>query len=303
MYAKRRDGGRDPVQMTYESKEVDIPDDYLRTDPPDAQPITFSQIEFEKTTLPQYKGGQAFVLDHVLSPSECTKLIELAESSVLDKDRGPDGTAWNPAMVNVGGGFEVLVPEYRNSDRIIWDTQEIADRLWARIVRVPEIQESKVLSFRNGDLLGTRSKESKGKRTRWDFERANKRLRFLKYGPGQFFSPHCDSAYGELAEDSISVLRTHFTLHLYLNDSQQEVGNAADLLGGATSFLSGDEKNRIDIDPKAGRVLIFQHMRLYHSGDDVRKGIKYTVRTDLLYRMHEEEVESTQASDEEGTSN
>ena len=302
MYAKRTDGGRDPVLTNYESREVDIPEEYLTTDPPDAEPITFSQIEFENTELPQYKGAQAFVLDHVLSPSECAKLIELAESSVLDKDRGEGGTAWNPAMVNVGGGFEALVPDYRNSDRIIWDTQVIADRLWARIARVPGIHESKLGSFHNGDLLGTRLKESKGKRTRWDFERANKRLRFLKYGPGQFFSPHCDGSYAELAEDSRSVLRTHFTLHLYLNDSRQEVGGTAELVGGATSFLSSDEKRRIDIDPKAGRVLIFQHMRLYHSGDNVKEGIKYTVRTDLLYRMHEEKIEPADGKVEESAS-
>lgn len=277
-----------PVKTTYESKEVAIPEDYLRADPPDAAPLKYSKIDFEKTVLPQYKGAYAVVIDNVLSPSECATLIQLAEASVPDENRrgGDDGSsAWNPALVNVGGGYEVLLPEYRNSDRIIWDNQEIVDRLWARLERVPEIKEQ-LGSFSEGDILGTRRK---GTESIWDFHRVNKRMRFLRYGPGQFFRPHCDAAYSELDEDeNKSVLRTHFTLHLYLNDSQQEVGKGAELRGGATSFLSSDEKMKVDVDPKAGRVLIFQHVKLFHSGDDVKQGVKYTVRSDLLYKMRHE---------------
>lgn len=56
------------------------------------------------------------------------------------------------------------------------------------------------------------------------------------------------------------------------------------LFGGATTFHSSlDPTKRMDIDPKAGRVLIFQQKRLLHSGDDVVAGIKYTMRSDLMY--------------------
>lgn len=280
-FDKYKDDDLKPVKTHYESKEVEIPDDYLKSDPPDVQPITFSQIDFEKTVLPQYKGAYAVMLDNVLSRTECGTLLELAEASVLDKDIR-DGSPWNPALVNVGKGEEALMPYYRKSDRIIWDSQEIVDRLWARISeRVPEIREQ-LATFRNGDLPGTRHKPDK--ETVWDFLRVNKRLRFLKYGPGEFFGPHCDGMFSEQGEDG-SVLCTHFTLHLYLNDSQQAVGESADFVGGATTFLSGDAKKRLDVDPKAGRVLIFQHEKLYHSGDAVKQGIKYTVRSDLQYKM------------------
>jgi len=94
---------------------------------------------------------------------------------------------------------------------------------------------------------------------------------------------HCDGAYRE--QDDEKVLKTIFTIHLYLNDSKAEVGEAAELEGGATSFLSNDETKKMDVDPRAGRVLIFQHLGLYHSGDDVLKGIKYTMRTDILYEL------------------
>lgn len=94
---------------------------------------------------------------------------------------------------------------------------------------------------------------------------------------------HCDGPYGE--EHDGKVTKTHFTLHLYLNDSVAEAGKDAELVGGATSFLSDDETRKMDVDPKAGRVLIFQHRGLYHSGDDVKKGVKYTMRTDILYEL------------------
>lgn len=43
-------------------------------------------------------------------------------------------------------------------------------------------------------------------------------------------------------------------------------------------------QRQFDVEPKTGRVLIFQHRDLLHSGADVTSGIKLTLRTDLLYR-------------------
>ena len=47
--------------------------------------------------------------------------------------------------------------------------------------------------------------------------------------------------------------------------------------------MSWDEEKYLDVEPKVGRVLIFQHRNLLHSGDDVIRGTKYTLRTDLMY--------------------
>ncbi|KAG8848228.1 hypothetical protein FRB91_011004, partial [Serendipita sp. 411] len=55
-----------------------------------------------------------------------------------------------------------------------------------------------------------------------------------------------------------------------------------ELEGGATPFFSRNLKRRLDVDPKAGRVLLFQHKDLFHSGDYVTAGVKYTMRTDLI---------------------
>lgn len=73
-------------------------------------------------------------------------------------------------------------------------------------------------------------------------------------------------------------------MHLYLNDTADKDGGVM-LEGGATSFHSWEMDHSIKIEPKCGRVLLFQQNDLLHSGDDVVKGTKFTMRTDLMYAV------------------
>lgn len=75
--------------------------------------------------------------------------------------------------------------------------------------------------------------------------------------------------------------KSYYTLHLYLNGS----GPARPLVGGATAFYAGDMRTQHDVRPKSGRVLLFQHRNLLHAGEEVRAGIKMTMRTDLMFRQ------------------
>lgn len=296
------------VPVEYISNDVSIPEGFLSltSPPPDARSITLSPIDWTQTVLPEYDGRYAVVLDNVVSPSECQELIKLAESSV-DMSRVAQGiqNPWRPAMVAAGSGYEVLDSKYRNSDRIVWDRQEVVDRLWARCLQgdVGRTLLKKLEVLDNDEKvvgITRKGKDWKTEDQKWEMKRLNKRMRFLKYGPGQFFrrkllpypqcsverhlisrAAHCDSHYTERSEEK--VLKTFFTLHLYLNDSVAEAGNTAELVGGATSFVSSDAKRKINVDPKAGRILIFQHRGLYHAGDDVVKGTKYTMRAEIMY--------------------
>ena len=54
--------------------------------------------------------------------------------------------------------------------------------------------------------------------------------------------------------------------------------------------FEGDMRFKIDVDPKVGRVLIFQQKGLLHSGDDVVRGVKYTMRSDIMYEFDDGEV-------------
>lgn len=74
--------------------------------------------------------------------------------------------------------------------------------------------------------------------------------------------------------------KSFITLHLYLNEADKE----SQLEGGATSFHGANwDERHMDVMPKIGRVLLFQHKRLLHSGADVTNGIKFTMRTDVMY--------------------
>lgn len=93
---------------------------------------------------------------------------------------------------------------------------------------------------------------------------------------------HCDGTY----ETDAGVERSYFTLHLYLNGSGTEKGREP-LEGGATRFLGYGGDRILDVEAKPGRVLLFQQRGLMHSGEDVVKGTKYTLRTDVMFKRTE----------------
>ena len=98
-------------------------------------------------------------------------------------------------MVNVGGGYEVIVPDYRNSDRIIWDQGVVMNRLWKRILQGEGIKE--YLGRLEGEeydyVLGRTGKWKNESGSAWvpTAQGVNERMRFLKYGAGQFFRRAC----------------------------------------------------------------------------------------------------------------
>lgn len=93
-------------------------------------------------------------------------------------------------------------------------------------------------------------------------------------GHADLGTAHCDGSY--VTPDGKEC--SYFTLHLYLNDAPD------DMEGGATIFHDWTMTQELRVEPKAGRVLLFQHRDLLHSGGDVLSGVKYTVRTDIMYR-------------------
>lgn len=94
---------------------------------------------------------------------------------------------------------------------------------------------------------------------------ANERFRCYRYAKGQRFAPHYDGAFVRNA-----VERSRLTFMIYLND---------DFEGGTTNFVDLDRC----IEPRTGTALLFQH-RLLHEGSEVTSGVKYVLRSDVMYR-------------------
>jgi prolyl 4-hydroxylase len=98
-----------------------------------------------------------------------------------------------------------------------------------------------------------------------DFIGVNNLFRIYRYSEGQEFKVHMDGTY-----EKSSTERSKITVLIYLND---EFG------GGETEFVM---PHRV-VTPETGKLLLFTHKQL-HRGNMVSDGLKYVLRTDLMYR-------------------
>ena len=156
-----------------------------------------------------------------------------------------EGVGFGAAPVTTGRGF-VMMPEVRNNTRVMFDDGVMAADLWGRIAPlVPGVPGGEPVV-----PVGL-----------------NERLRFYRYEVGEYFRWHRDGAFCRTAHE-----RSYLTVLVYLND---------DFDGGSTDFDVGDEE--LHIAPERGLVLLFTH-RLRHQGAPVRRGRKYVLRSDVMFR-------------------
>jgi len=90
----------------------------------------------------------------------------------------------------------------------------------------------------------------------------NERFRFYRYTPGQKFAWHADASFVR-ANGETSLL----TFMIYLNEGYR---------GGATRFDS------LAVQGRQGHALVFEH-GLIHEGEAVIEGVKYVLRSDVMY--------------------
>ena len=94
---------------------------------------------------------------------------------------------------------------------------------------------------------------------------ANERFRCYRYEHEQRFAPHYDGAF--VRDDRE---RSLLTFMVYLNEG---------FGGGETTF----HQFGVSVVPKTGTALLFQHF-LLHEGCSVTSGVKYALRSDVMYR-------------------
>lgn len=92
----------------------------------------------------------------------------------------------------------------------------------------------------------------------------NELFRFYKYSPGQRFKMHKDGSFERNRFEA-----SQYTFMIYLNEAYT---------GGETIFSSGEI-----IHPETGTALIFHHP-LRHEGALLTAGVKYVLRTDIMYK-------------------
>lgn len=160
-----------------------------------------------------------------------------------------EGVGFTDAPITIGPNRFRMAPDIRNNTRVIVDDVGMAGWLWQRVkASIPGALEGKTASG------------------------LNERFRYYRYHPGQQFDWHRDGAFHRSDRES-SLL----TLIFYLNEGCE---------GGATEFLYvGDVTGHdepLRIHPRLGAALAFAHP-LLHRGAPVVEGVKYVLRTDVMY--------------------
>ena len=89
-----------------------------------------------------------------------------------------------------------------------------------------------------------------------------------KYIIGDSIEKHIDGNF------QLNDYKSKYTIVIYLND---------DYIGGNTTIFLKDFK-LISIKPLTGKALILQQ-NIEHQGDIIKKGIKYILRSDLMYKI------------------
>ncbi|KAI1634899.1 hypothetical protein F4809DRAFT_665013 [Biscogniauxia mediterranea] len=235
---------------------------------PQGPPATATPIIFYQTPLAEhYSSYFALVLDNLLTPAECAAVQAWA------------GNEWQ--SMNKGEAF-------RECQHIYAVSPEWSSSLFERIsMYLPE------------DVKALRKANMGAKKTVWRLKEANEKMSFLRYRPGHFFKPHCDDLYTRPGKDEKSFL----TCQIYLSDAPEAVDEHTPA-GGETQFWPSQEGKRhkarsgagddremketpfLDIKPKLGRALVFQQRMVWHSGQEVKIGEKFTMRLDLMYERH-----------------
>lgn len=178
----------------------------------------------------------------------------LSEEECAALIRRSEAASYEPGTV---GG--VVNENFRNNERVIVDDESLASNLFQRAQPfLPAVLDGH-------HLVGF-----------------NERWRFYRYQPGQTFQPHRDGSYLRMKTGD----KSEVTMMIYLNDG---------MVGGETKFYASADHAflqppapYLSVRPKMGMALVFLHA-IWHEGAVVQSGLKYVLRTDVLYGLHSAE--------------
>mmetsp|Transcript_15122 Transcript_15122/g.17650 ORF Transcript_15122/g.17650 Transcript_15122/m.17650 type:complete len:260 (-) Transcript_15122:70-849(-) len=193
--------------------------------------------------------GKIFVLENCFVEEECNSWIQIGEK-----------VGYAEAKHAATAGYAL-----RDNGRLAIHSDYIASYLWLRLKElVPK-------TYGNCTAYGL-----------------SPNIRLYRYHVGQRFGKHID----ESCKDESSGAWSKYTVLLYLNGTEEECAvidedSLKTLVGGDTVFYKGSSgtKECVRVVPKAGSVLLHEHGEecMIHEGARVEKGVKFLLRTDVLY--------------------
>lgn len=175
---------------------------------------------------------------------------------VEDLVTGKECSALLAAAEQLGFGSTSYSKDYRGNLRLTARDQSLADAMWRRLE--PLLDPSLALGAQTWRAIGL-----------------NPCWRLSKYYPGDRFARHIDYSVDKSTEE-----KSMLTVNIYLND---------DFEAGSTRFFSDRQVPDADltVQPRRGLCLLFRQTpgKAYiHDGERVRSGLKYLLRSDVMYR-------------------
>eukprot|EP00854_Cymbomonas_tetramitiformis_P010091 gene10091-11943_t len=201
-----------------------------------------------------------------------------------------DAEAWCKYVVRVSGA--------RGNARLQTVDYGLAEKLYGRIQHFfPKLMWMKDHNKSGGEH---------GKVKFWVLTGLNEGFRWIKYEETTRFAPHLDKPFVRNANE-ISL----FTINLFLNQHEPVEEPSNILLGGATRFFGDfDAENEaalrdkadqdadnaaiLSLKPETGTASVFRQTpgaRILHDGEEVVTGVKYLLRTDVMYKAFDLEQE------------
>jgi hypothetical protein len=245
------------------------------------------QLPVVKHDVPFCPG--AFVLENVLTAQECEKLQRAATQlgfrpdhpTSLEKPTGIDSCEWLVDDLIQAAVFQRVQAYLPANMSMAGNSHSTAARGTATVAAVAATATT-----------GTK------KKNQLLLHSLNKRWRFFRYAQDCVYRPHIDGSWPESRQcastsssgggedfyecDESGATKSYLTFLFYLNDNFE---------GGETRFYfpqttRGGGMTARGVIPKRGCALVFPQgntASLLHEGSAVTRGIKYVVRTDVLY--------------------
>jgi prolyl 4-hydroxylase len=207
--------------------------------------------------------NHCFVLYNLFTQSECQELISVGEQY---------------GFLDLTNKFS---QSYRNNQRIVNYNTKLQKVLYDRILPYMDHE----IEVQNKHPTITTTFYTSGI---WHISGLNDTFRLCKYNPSNYFKRHCDEGFHPNPVSHRSLK----TCMLYLN---------SDFEGGDTAFYLNDLKNIFNLNdsdlifslkPQIGMCLIF-NQNILHEGTTVTSGLKYFIRTDILYKKTKSYVDES----------
>lgn len=215
--------------------------------------FSHSAVLLDLPSMPKKRGNRgnglkkplAFTVEAALTSTECAALIAVSErQGFMDVKYDPEARAWPQRA--------------RKSGRCVVNDEKTATLLWGRL-------ESLVPS---DNMPG------------WRPVGIHPSLRFLRYGPGEYFLPHFDKPLEVSATLNQGEQRSFQSIIIYLNTVS--VGH-----GGGTVFSHPSDTMvpNLRVSAREGTALVFDQDSYQHEGEALLAGKKYALRTDIMYQQ------------------